>query len=63
MTQKELLYIEDAIGHESNIIAICEDIISKLKDESLISFLESEVKRHKSMKKKLMNMLEVKCDE
>jgi hypothetical protein len=63
MTQKELLYIEDAIGHESNIIAICEDIISKLKDESLINFLESEVKKHKSMKKKLMNMLEVKCDE
>ena len=26
MTQKELLYIEDAITHESNVIKICEDM-------------------------------------
>ena len=63
MTQKELLYIEDAIGHECNIIAICEDIISKLENMDLVNFLETETKKHKSMKKKLMSMLEVKCDE
>ena len=63
MTQKELSYVEDAINHECSIIAICEDIISKLQDESLISFLEGEVKKHKSSKKDLINMLEVKCDE
>lgn len=63
MTQKELLYIEDAIGHECNIITICEDTISRLEDESLISFLESEIKKHKSMKKDLIDMLEVNSNE
>ena len=63
MTQKELLYVEDAIGHETSIINICEDIICKLEDDSLINFLESEIKKHKSTKKDLMNMLEVKSNE
>ena len=63
MTQKELLYVEDATSHESIIIKICEDIICKLEDDSLISFIEDELKKHKSMKKELMNMLEVKCNE
>ena len=31
MTQKELLYVEDAINHERNIICICKDIISNSK--------------------------------
>ena len=63
MTQKELLYLEDAVGHEKNIISVCEDTIGRLSDENLISFLSNEVEKHKSMKEKLMNMLEVKSNE
>lgn len=63
MTQKELLYVEDAIGHEGNIIKICQDAVTKLEDESLVKFMESEINRHKSMKEKLMNMLEAKANE
>ena len=36
MTQKELLYLEDAIGHEQNIISIIEEKIEKLVDEKLV---------------------------
>ena len=63
MTQKELLYLEDAIGHEGNIIKICQDTIEKLEDQNLVSFLKEELTTHMSMKEKLLNMLEVKANE
>ena len=63
MTQKELLYVEDAIGHEKNIISICESMIPILDDDTLINFLESEIKKHQNMEKKLTKLLEGMCDE
>ena len=63
MTQKELLYIEDAIGHEQNIITICEETINMLEDSNLISFLSKEIKKHENMKEELLNMIEVKMNE
>lgn len=63
MTQKELLYIEDAIGHENTIIKICENMRNNLKDKNLISFIESELQIHNDTKNKLMNTLEVKVNE
>lgn len=63
MTQKELLYVEDAIGHEKNIIAVCQETINCLEDEKLVSFLEKEVKKHESMHKKLLKVLEEKANE
>ncbi len=61
MTQKELLYIEDAIGHEKNIIKICEDTIQRLEDDNLKSFLENEIERHEQTKENLLNKLEEKA--
>ena len=58
MTQKELLYIEDAIGHENNMISILKDTISNLTDKSLVNFLKNELKKHETLKEKLMNKLE-----
>ena len=63
MTQKELAYIEDAIGHETNIIKICNDIVNNLSDQEIISFLNQEVQKHTSRKERLMNLLEVKNNE
>ena len=63
MTQKELLYLEDAIGHENNIIKICQNTVDTLEDEELISFMEKELKKHSSMHKKLINFLEGKSNE
>lgn len=63
MTQKELLYVEDAIGHENNIIKICEETLKQLQDNNLISFLENELEKHKQTKENLLNILEVKANE
>lgn len=63
MTQKELLYLEDAYKHEKNIISICENTIDMLEDEDLISFLKKEIKKHENMKCEIMEMLEVKANE
>ena len=58
MTQKELLYIEDAISHEQNVISYLENVSNNLRDEKLISFLEEEIKKHENTKKKLIKKLE-----
>ncbi len=63
MTQKELAYVEDAIGHETNIIKICEDLVKNMEEENLVTFMNDEITKHTSMKEKLMNLLEVKSNE
>ena len=62
MTQKELSYFEDAISHETNIIKIVSDTISKLSDESLISFMNNELEKHNNLKNELLTMLEEKAN-
>ena len=56
MTEKELLYFEDAIGHEKNIIKICDYMLENLNDEKLVSFISSEKEEHTKLKDKLLNM-------
>lgn len=63
MTQKELAYVEDAIGHEETIISILNESKQNMQSEELVSFLNSEEEKHKSMKERLMNLLEEKVDE
>ena len=58
MTQKELLYVEDAVNHEQNVISYLKDAVSNIDDENLSSFLDDEIKVHDGMCKKLMNLLE-----
>ena len=60
MTQKELLYLEDAIGHEQSIIKILDESINMLEDDNLISFMKSEQRKHMNTKDKLVKMLEDK---
>ena len=40
MTQKELLYVEDAIGHESSIISILTENINNLENDELKDFMQ-----------------------
>ena len=63
MTQKELSYLEDAIGHEDNIIKICSETLNYSEDDSLIDFMDKEIKNHSKMKSKLMEMMEEKSNE
>ena len=58
MTQKELLYLEDAIGHENSIITICNDLLTDIQDDDLKVFINEQIKEHKILLKKLMNELE-----
>ena len=58
MTQKELLYVEDAILHEQNVIAYLNDMTNTLEDDNLISFINDEIKKHESAEKKLTKTLE-----
>ena len=63
MTQKELLYVEDAIGHEQSIIDICNIAINNLSDENLCSFMKTEIRKHTNTKEKLISKLEDLCNE
>lgn len=60
MTQKELAYVEDAIGHEDSIIKICTDLVSRIDDENLCAFMNGEIEKHNNMKQKLLSLLEAK---
>ena len=57
MTQKELLYMEDAINHEQSIIGICKDMLNNLVDDNLISFIKKEIRKHTTMEELLINTL------
>ena len=57
MTQKELLYVEDAIAHEVNTSSIIEQTILLLTDKNLKTFMKNELKKHQMIKTKLMNLL------
>ena len=63
MTQKELLYVEDAIGHEKALMSICKKTLDDLKDDDLKSFFEKEIKYHKTLEDKLISELEESSNE
>ncbi len=57
MTQKELLYVEDAVGHEQNLIKIVNETINLLQNTELKNFLSGQLKIHQDIKTALMNLL------
>ena len=63
MTEKELLYIEDAIGHEQNIISIINESLKMLEDENLISFMEEEKEGHLTTLNNLISKLKEEAHE
>ena len=63
MTQKELLYVEDAIMHESNIIKLLTISINELENTDLKDFLEEKLNEHIAYKLELINVLEDKSNE
>jgi len=58
MTQKELLYVEDAIGHENVIINNIQDYINCSEESDLVDFYQKELRTHEKIKKALFNLLE-----
>lgn len=63
MTQKELLYLEDAIGHEKIMINKIEEGINLLEDEELKEYMQDELTNHEDMKQAIFELLEGKANE
>ncbi|MBR3209059.1 MAG: hypothetical protein IKF82_02205 [Bacilli bacterium] len=63
MTQKELLYLEDAVNHEKSIIQILKETKKNLEDENLINYAENEILLHEETEENLLNLMEVKASE
>ncbi len=57
MTNKELLYIEDALGHE-NIMKTCsKTTASQLKDVNLSTYMGELEQKHTQIFNKFLNLL------
>ena len=63
MTQKELLYVEDAINHEKSIIQILSDAINNLNDENFVSYMQNEQATHEKIKNDLITLLKETANE
>jgi len=46
MTNKELLYIEDALGHEKHFQTKCKETANKLQDSDLKMCVEEMAQKH-----------------
>jgi hypothetical protein len=57
MTQKELLYLEDAVSHEQIIIDGLNHFLNELESSTYRDFISSEIEVHMSLKKNLISFL------
>jgi len=46
MTSKELLYVEDALGHEQFFQTKCQEAVSQLQDETLRNCVHQMAQEH-----------------
>ncbi len=46
MTTKELLYVEDALGHEKYFQTVCKEIKSQIQDADLKACIEQITQKH-----------------
>ena len=57
MTNKELLYVEDALGHEQFMQKCCMDASSQLQDQNLSNYLKELEQTHTDLLNKFLNLL------
>ena len=57
MTTKELLYVEDALGHEKFMKCCSKNTGAMLKDPSLSAYIEGLEKKHEEIYNKFLNLL------
>ncbi|MBR1752470.1 MAG: hypothetical protein IJ740_16650 [Ruminococcus sp.] len=57
MTDKELLYIEDTLGHEQFIRQMCAEARSQVQDEKLKSMISDLEQRHDRLFKSFYSLL------
>ena len=57
MSPKELLYIEDALGHEKQMKDCCSDFASRLQDAELKNFVQDLCRKHQNNFDRLYGLL------
>ena len=57
MTNKELLYVEDALGHEQFMQKCCKDSSSQIQDQNLSNYLKELEQTHTNLLNKFLNLL------
>lgn len=57
MTDKELLYVEDAINHEIYMITTCKEVEDCLTDENLVKLVKKLGRKHESILSMFMDLL------
>ncbi len=57
MTSKELLYIEDALGHEKYFQSECREAFEKLNDPELKSCVREMEEKHRRIFQNLYGLL------
>lgn len=57
MTSKELLYVEDALGHEEHMKICSKETSTKLSDPLLANYMEQLEKTHTDLYNKFLNLL------
>ena len=49
MTTKELLYVEDALGHEKYFQTKCTETINQIQDAELKAYVEQMAQKHQQI--------------
>ncbi len=57
MTPKELLYIEDALGHTKQIKTVCNDFSNQLWDTDLSNFVSDIARKQQQTFDKIYGLL------
>ena len=57
MSPKELLYIEDALGHQVHMKTLCQDAASKFQDAELKTFVDQLTARNTQTLSKIYQLL------
>lgn len=61
MTEKELLYVEDAINHEIYMIETIDEVEDCLTDANLIKVVKKIGRRHESLLQMFVDLLKESC--
>lgn len=57
MTKKELLYVEDALGHECFMKCCSKKTSAQIKDSALSSYIAELEQKHTELFNKFLNLL------
>lgn len=57
MSPKELLYVEDALGHEKILRAQCQQAIANLTDPDLKNLVQQMMQKHQELFAQFYNLV------